>query len=62
MIQINLSEKQARDLALKLMAFSTYKDPITSEVLTQLENQLIPRAIEQANLAAWRGEKRVKEG
>lgn len=62
MIQINLSEKQARELMIMMMWGADEENETACEIITQIENQLMPRAIEQAELAAWRGNKRVKEG
>ncbi|QVW27719.1 hypothetical protein [Hafnia phage Pocis76] len=63
MVSINLSEKQAREL-MKMMMWGAdeVNDETACEIIAQIENKLLPRPSEQAELAAWRGEKRIKGG
>ena len=56
MIQINLSEEQARELLQAVGWGDLLPRHIERELFVQLENKLTPPGTEQANLAAWRAE------
>lgn len=58
MIQINLSEKQAREFCDFCFSVTGVLDtPIAREVFKIVERQLLPHSSEQAALAVWRSER-----
>lgn len=59
MIQINLSEKEARELLAFLYAVNPKAADVAKAVMTQVERQLMPSSTSQAEIAAWRGERIV---
>lgn len=64
MIQINLSEEQARQIY-TILLHSAPNNNASKEAVAQIENQLIPRSTELWSLKNWKlniSGKQIKEG
>lgn len=69
MIQINLSEEQAKELLRAFcwrsihgsQAIANIKEEVAKTVFMQLEHKFLPRNFEQAEFAKWKGDNGVND-